>query len=209
MLMEQARNDIIEYSLAMVRDQLTLGTSGNISVRDGDSIAITPSGVDYAALIPEMITIIDLEGNHVEGDLRPSSEVPMHQLIYHETDATAVIHTHPLYGTALGLVADETPKVHYMLGPCGGGVRVAEYATFGTSQLAENVKAAMTGRSAVLLRNHGAVCWGSSLKDAYNKAIYLEWCCRLWLTAKGVGEPRLLSDADFSEALSKMNGYGK
>ena len=96
-----------------------MGTSGNVSLREGDRIAITPSGADYGKLTPGMITILDLEGNVVEGEWSPSSEVEMHLLIYRETDAAAVLHTHPLYATALGLVADETPKVHYMLGLCG------------------------------------------------------------------------------------------
>lgn len=209
MLLEEIRQEIIDYCLAMVKDQLTLGTSGNISVRQGDLIAITPSGVDYAELTPEMITIINLSGEKVEGDLKPSSEVPMHLLIYQETDAQAVIHTHPLYGTALGLLVDETPLVHYMLAPCGGPVRVADYAVFGGEQLAANVKAAMSGRSAVLLRNHGATCWADTLKAAYSKAIYLEWCCRLWITAKGAGEPRLLTADQFDEVLGKISSYGQ
>lgn len=209
MLMEQARQDIIDYCLRMTADELTLGTSGNISVRDGDQMAITPSGVDYDKLSPEMICVLDMQGRLVEGDLKPSTEVPMHQLIYDQTDATAVIHTHPLYGTALGLIADETPVVHYMLASCGGPVRVAEYATFGSAELASNVRMAMTDRTAVLLRNHGATCWGTSLKDAYTKASYLEWCCKLYLTAAQVGRPRFLNADQFDEVLAKLGQYGK
>lgn len=209
MLLKQSRQDIIDYCLAMVRDELTLGTSGNISIRQDDLVAITPSGVDYDVLTPEMITVIDMDGKHVEGDMKPSSEVPMHLLIYRETSAKAVIHTHPLYGTALGLLVDETPLAHYMLAPCGGPVRVADYATFGSDRLAANVKAAMEGRSAVLLRNHGATCWADTLQAAYSKATYLEWCCRLWLTAKSAGEPRLLTSEEFDEVMAKIGSYGQ
>lgn len=209
MLMASARADVIEYAQAMVRHALTVGTSGNVSVREGDLLAITPSGVDYAKLTPEMITVIDLDGNQVAGDWVPSTEVPMHLLIYRETEASAVMHTHPLYGTALGLVADETPKVHYMLGLCGGAVRVADYAAFGTQQLAENMRRAMADRTAVLLRNHGATCWGATLAETFTKALYLEWCCQLWLTANLAGRPKVIPDEAFDEAQGRMATYGK
>ena len=209
MLMEDSRTEVINYAKAMARYPLTVGTSGNVSLREGDRIAITPSGADYGKLTPGMITILDLKGNVVEGEWSPSSEVEMHLLIYRETDAAAVLHTHPLYATALGLVADETPKVHYMLGLCGGPVRVADYATFGTRELAENMRAAMADRSAVLLRNHGATCWGRTLEEAFTKTLYLEWCCHLWLVAKSAGNPRLIPDDAFSDALVRIGEYGE
>lgn len=209
MWMQEQRQAVIDYSRQMVNDELTLGTSGNVSLRSGDHIAITPTGIAYDQLTPDMIPVIDTKGRQKAGDLAPSSEVPMHTMIYQAQDTQAVVHTHPLYGTALGLVADETPRVHYMLALCGGPVRVAEYATYGSAELAENIRQAMVDRSAVLLRNHGATSWGQTLADAYRKALYLEWCCRLWVTARGVGEPSLLSEAQFAEALAHIKDYGK
>ena len=124
MLYEKERQAIIDTCLDMVRDRLTLGTSGNVSVRIDDHVCITPSGFDYDRLTPADITVMDLEGTIVEGNPKPSSEVPMHLLVYRETDAEAVIHTHPRYGTVVGTLVDETPLIHYMLAPCGGPVRV-------------------------------------------------------------------------------------
>lgn len=207
--MQQARQAVIDYSRQMVRDELTLGTSGNISIRHGNHMAITPTGMPYEELMPEMVPIIDLQGQRIDGKLRPSSEVPMHTMIYEQTETQAVVHTHPLYGTALGLVADETPRMHYMLALCGGPVRVAEYATYGSAELAENVKAAITGRTAVLLRNHGATTWGDTLAAAYQKALYLEWCCRLWITARSVGQPSLISSEQFAEVMAHIDNYGR
>ncbi|MEO7125424.1 MAG: class II aldolase/adducin family protein, partial [Nakamurella sp.] len=209
MLLQAARLSVIDYSRAMVRDGLTVGTSGNVSAREGQHIAITPTGVAYDELTPDMITVIDMDGNRVDGSLKPSSEVPMHLLVYRETDARAVVHTHPLYATALGLIADETPLVHYTLAMCGGPVRVAPYATYGTPELAEKVRAAMAGRSAVLLRNHGATSWGASLNDAYTKSVYLEWTCRLWFVARSVGDPHLLNAMEFRDAADKIADYGR
>lgn len=211
MLYEKERQAIIDICLDMVRDRLTLGTSGNVSVRIGDHVCITPSGFDYDKLTPADITVIDLDGNLVEGNPKPSSEVPMHLLVYHETDAKAVIHTHPRYGTVVGTLVDETPMIHYMLAPCGGAVRVAKYARFGSDELAENVRTAMVGRSAVLLENHGATCWGTSLADAYNKCAYLEWVCEVWVKAKALGDPHLLSAEQFDEVVDEISrsGYGR
>lgn len=207
---EKERQAIIDTCLDMVRDRLTLGTSGNVSVRIGDHVCITPSGFDYDRLTPADITVMDLEGTIVEGNPKPSSEVPMHLLVYRETDAEAVIHTHPRYGTVVGTLVDETPLIHYMLAPCGGPVRVAKYARFGSEELADNVRTAMAGRSAVLLENHGATCWGASLADAYNKCAYLKWVCEVWVKAKSLGQPHLLSTAEFDEVMREIyhSGYG-
>jgi L-fuculose-phosphate aldolase len=209
MLMEVLRQEIVEYSQALLRDKLSVGTSGNISVRDGDLIAITPSGVDYDSLTAELITVIDLNGNQVDGPARASTEVPMHLLIYRKAGARAVVHSHPLYATALGLVLNQTPLTHYMLAVCGGPVRVVPYARFGSDELAAKVEAAMHGRNAVLLRNHGATTWGDSLKSAYTAALYLEWTCKLYCTAKALGTPELLSAEEVDAVKEELAWYGR
>lgn len=209
MRLEKERAEIIAYCLKMLADDLTVSTSGNISVRVDDLVAITPSGVDYDSLDPQDICVIDLDGNVVEGTRTPSTEVPLHLLVYRETDAKAVIHTHPVYSTVVGTLVDETPVIHYMLSIHGGPVRVAPYATFGTQELADNVKSAMRDRSAVLMRNHGAVCWGDNLHTAFNRATYLEWVCKCWIIAKGVGEPSLLDGVQLQTVIDKLGSYGK
>ena len=130
MQLPEERAALVEYCLRMQADDLTVGTSGNLSVRSGHLIAITPSGVVYDDLTPEAICVIDLDGNVVEADLDPSSEVPMHTSVYRATDAGAVVHSHPMYCTALSVTLDEVPPVHYMLALLGGPVRVAPYARF-------------------------------------------------------------------------------
>jgi len=193
MLLEAERTQIIECCRKMTVDELTVGTSGNVSVRVGDLVAISPSGIDYDVLTPELIVVTDLEGNVVDGTKRPSTELPMHLLVYSQTDAQAVVHTHPVYSTAVGTICDETPAIHYMLSLHGGSVRVAPYAPFGSEELAHHVATAMKDRSAVLMQNHGAVCYGEDLHSAYNRALYLEWVCKVWIIASGVGNPHLLS----------------
>jgi len=106
MQLPDERAELVEYCLRMQADDLTVGTSGNLSVRSGDLIAITPSGVVYDDLTPEAICVIDLNGNVVEADLEPSSEVPMHTSVYRATDARAVVHSHPMYCTTLSVTMD-------------------------------------------------------------------------------------------------------
>lgn len=209
MRMQREREAIIEACLRMEADDLTVGTSGNVSIRDGDVVAITPSGVPYRDLTPADVVLIDLDGTVVEGDLKPSSEVPMHTVVYRETDATAVVHTHPIHATTVGLLVDELPAVHYMLTILGGPVRVTPYRPFATRELAEASAEVLRDRGGVILGNHGATTIGSDLDEAYTRSEYLEWCARLWCTASGIGTPRLLSDEQMEAAVRNLSSYGQ
>lgn len=208
MLLAAERASVVEYCLRMQRDGLTVGTSGNISVRVGELVAITPSGVPYDELTPAAVCVTDLAGVPVEPGPAPSTELPMHTAVYRATDATAVVHTHPLYATALSVLVDELPAVHYMVALLGGPVRVAPYATFGTEELARAGVAAMAGRSAVLLRNHGATTRGDGLERAYTRSVYLEWLCRLYHQARLLGEPTLLPAEEIDAVAARLEGYG-
>jgi len=209
MLMQKERELIIEYCLRMLKDGLTVATSGNVSVRVGENIAITPSGVDYEALVPEDICVITLDGRHVDGPDSPSSEVPMHTAVYKFTDALAVVHTHPVYATVVGTLVEEIPAIHYMLALLGGPVRVAPYAQFGTEKLARNCIVAMKDRYGVLLQNHGATTYGETLAKAYSRSVYLEWVCRIYCEARTLGEPRLLTAAEYRAVAGAASTYGQ
>lgn len=209
MLMQKERELIVECCLRMLKDELTVGTSGNVSVRVGENIAITPSGVDYGALVPEDICVITLDGDHVDGPDNPSTEVPMHTVVYKFTDALAVVHTHPVYATVVGTLLHEVPQIHYLLALLGGPVRVAPYAPFGTEKLARNCIVAMKDRYGVLLQNHGATTYGETLAKAYSRSIYLEWLCRIYCEAKALGEPRLLTAAELDAAAGPLSTYGR
>ncbi|AOG28004.1 class II aldolase/adducin family protein [Cutibacterium avidum] len=206
MLHKNERQQVIDYCLRMTDDGLTLGTSGNISQRVDDHVVITPSSIPYDELTPDSICVLDMAGNVIEGDLKPSTEVPFHELIYSRTDARAVIHTHPVFGTVVGTLCDELPLIHYMLALHGGPVRVANYARFGTQELADSIATAMVDRKAVLLRNHGAACWDDTLASAYNLCQYLEWVCKVWVIARAAGNPSLLSPEQFDEAMVEITG---
>jgi L-fuculose-phosphate aldolase len=194
-----------------VSDGLVVGTSGNVSVRVGDTVLVTPSGVPYDRLTPDDITGVALDGRQVLGTLVPTSELPMHLAVHTTTDARAVVHTHAVHATAVSTLVPELPAIHYMAGALGGPVRVAPYATYGTEELAENMLHALADRSGCLLRNHGTITYGATLDQAYDRTAQLEWMCRLWLMASSVPglTPALLSPEQLAEAGERLRGYGQ
>ncbi len=209
LLLAAERELVCAFGRRMVADRLVVGTSGNISVRRGDLVALTPSGVDYAELVPASITVLDLAGTRVDGDLAPTSETPLHLELYRRAAGrNAVVHTHAPHATAVGTLVDEVPPIHYLLAIFGGCVRVAPYATFGSPELASAAAEALAGRHGCLLANHGAVTVGGTLAAAYDRAVQLEWLCQVWLTATTAGRPALLGADEIAEAGRAMRGYG-
>lgn len=206
-----AWDELVVTARRTVSDGLVVGTSGNVSVRVGDIVLVTPSGVRYDRLTPDDTVGVDLDGRQVLGTLLPTSELPMHLAVYRSTDAHAVVHTHAVHATAVSTLVPELPSVHYMSGALGGPVRVAPYATYGTEELAENMLHALADRSACLLQNHGTIAYGNSLDQAFDRTAQLEWMCRLWLTASSVPglSPTLLSGEQVAEAGERLRGYGQ
>lgn len=206
MLLQTARSQVVEYARRLIPDGLSVGTSGNISSREDDLIAITPSRMDYAEMNAEHVCVIDLAGRVIDGALPPSSEVPLHLALYRDKAVKGIVHTHPTYATTVSTVLTELPSIHYMLARLGGPVRVAPYATYGSWALAQNVAAAIEGRSAAIMANHGAVTVGASLAAAYVRSIILEWVCRLYAQARMLGEPAILSQSQLDAAWTRMSG---
>ncbi|MFK8911892.1 class II aldolase/adducin family protein [Streptomyces sp. YS-3] len=203
--------ELIATARRTADEGLVVGTSGNVSVRVGDLVLVTPSGVPYERLGPGDTVTVDLTGRQLTGTLRPTSELPMHLAVYRHTDARAVVHTHAVHATAVSTLVTELPPVHYMTATLGGPVRVAPYALYGTEELAANMLRALDGRTGCLLQNHGTVTYGATLSQAYDRTAQLEWMCRLWLAASSVPgrTPSLLSAADLGRAAEQFRGYGQ
>ncbi|MBU7599711.1 class II aldolase/adducin family protein [Streptomyces sp. P38-E01] len=202
---------VVDTALRTVRDGLVVGTSGNVSLRVGDAVLVTPSGVPYDRLGPGDLCAVDLAGRRLAGELRPTSELPLHLAVHRRTTtAAAVVHTHALHATAVSTLVDELPAVHYQLATLGGPVRVAPYARYGSAELAAATLAALEGREACLLRNHGTVVLGADLDQAFERTAQLEWMCRLWLTAHSVHGlvPSLLTPAELADAAEALRDYG-
>jgi L-fuculose-phosphate aldolase len=193
--LEDERMQIAAASRRLANEGLVLGTAGNLSAGRDSLVAITPSGAELALLTPEQVSVVDLDGGLVEGELEPSSELGLHLGIYRRYETGAVVHTHAPMATALSCVLDELPCVHYQMLLLGGTVRVARYETFGTPALAEAVIEALEGRSAALMANHGAITHAASLDTAVELSLLLEWACTIYWRAAILGEPRALDEA--------------
>jgi L-fuculose-phosphate aldolase len=200
--MTDAIPELIATGRRMSEAGLVTGTAGNVSVRsaaDPDTILLSPTSVAYDAIAEADVCHMSLEaGEQVGGNGSPSSEWPMHRLVYQMTGAGAVVHTHSLHATAVSALLDELPAIHYYILMLGGDtVRVAPFEPFGSQELADAVATALAGRNSALLQNHGAISHGETLSQAYFRAEMLEWLCELYLTARSSGtEPRALSSAE-------------
>lgn len=192
---DDARAAVAEASRRLAAEGLLVGTAGNVSVRAGEHVAVTATGAELAAVTPAEVTVVDLTGSVVAGELEPTSEIDLHLGVYAHHDALAVVHTHAPEATALSCVLEELPCLHYQQLVLGGSVPVMPYATFGTPELAASVVDALTGRQAALMANHGSVATGASLDKAVENALLLEWLCGLYRRATAVGTPRPLDDA--------------
>ncbi|ARF71870.1 class II aldolase/adducin family protein [Streptomyces sp. NPDC012600] len=203
--------EVVATARRSAADGLVVGTSGNVSARVGDLVLVTPSGVPYDRLGPGDAVGVDLTGRQVIGELKPTSELPLHLAVYRETGAAAVVHTHAVHATAVSTLVAEVPLVHYAAALLGGPVRTAAYARYGTPELADAMLTALRDRTGCLLANHGTVTYGSTLDRAYERTAQLEWLCRLWLTASSVPglNPSLLSHAQLDEVTEALKGYGQ
>jgi L-fuculose-phosphate aldolase len=208
---EASRQRIAAAARRLADEGLVHGTAGNISERVDDLIAITPTGGEFASLSAGQVVVIDLEGEPVEGDLLPTSELALHLGVYRRYDAGAVVHTHAPFTTAVACVLDgELPVIHYQLLALGGPVRIAPYATFGTTELADATVKALEGRAAALMANHGAITYGPDLDTAVAQSTLLEWGCALYWRAAAIGPPRALDPHQQQEFINAVTerGYG-
>jgi L-fuculose-phosphate aldolase len=193
-MLEREREQVAAASQRLAAAGLVLGTAGNLSARDGKRVAITPTGATLAELEPEQVTVVDLNGEVLDGELEPTSELDLHLGVFRRYEPAAVVHTHAPMATALSCVLQELPVVHYQMLLLGGPVRVARYATFGTPELAESVIEALEGRTAALMANHGAIAYGADLDAAVEASLLLEWACTVYWRASMIGSPNVLDE---------------
>jgi L-fuculose-phosphate aldolase len=209
-MLERERERVATAARHLASEGLVVGTSGNVSERAGDRVAVTPTGAALRSVSAEDIAVVDLDGDVLSGDLEPTSELELHLGVYRRYDAGAVVHTHAPLATALSCVLDELPVVHYQMLLLGGPVRVAPYATFGSHELAELTLDALRDRSAALMANHGAIAYGPDLDFAVEQSHLLEWACTVYWHAAAIGTPRVLGDEQQMAVVGAVveRGYG-
>ncbi len=201
---------ILDATTKLAQLGLNRGTAGNISVRWDEGFLITPSGMPPNAMHPEDVVAMDMEGSPL-GRRRPSSEWRFHRDIYAARPETgAVVHCHPPFCVSLAVLHKPIPPYHYMVAKGGGrDIRCAPYATFGTQELSDYAVAALNGRKACLLANHGMIAVGPTLESAMALAIEVEELAEGYWRALQLGEPILLADDEMDLVLEKFASYGE
>ncbi|HXX84543.1 MAG TPA: class II aldolase/adducin family protein [Casimicrobiaceae bacterium] len=204
------RREIIAAALAMNELRINRGKSGNVSARIAGGFLVTPSGLAYESTKPEDIVAVSLKGN-ATGRRKPSSEWRFHRDIYTaRREVGGIVHAHSSFATTLACLGRGIPAFHYMIAIAGGSdIRCAPYATFGTQELSDHALAALDGRRACLLANHGMIAVGDSPKAALALAVEVEALAEQYWRALQIGEPNLLSEAEMARVLQKFKTYGQ
>ena len=208
--MKQAE-EIIKYAKMLNTENLSALRSGNISVRHNDGFLITPSGVKYSSLQIDDIVFVSLKGQFDEKKQKPSSEWKFHKDIYNsKREANAIVHSHSTNATAVSAHRKSIPAFHYMVALAGGNdIKCADYATFGTEELSNNIIRALENRKACLMSNHGQVAYEKSLDKAFELAQEIENICHQYINALKIGVPKILSDNEMNKILGQIKNYKK
>jgi L-fuculose-phosphate aldolase len=201
---------MLAASRRLVALGLNRGTSGNVGVRHGDGLLVTPSGVPADELTPAAMVELSMDGQ-VHGSGKPSSEWRIHRdLLAARPEIHAVVHTHSPFATSLACLGEDIPAVHYMIAMAGGdSLRCAPYALFGTQELSDHALAALTDRRACLLANHGLIALGHDLTTAVDLALEMETLCEITWRARQAGTPRILDGEEMQAVIERFKDYGR
>jgi L-fuculose-phosphate aldolase len=204
------RRGMVQAALELEARGLNRGTSGNVGVRCGDGLLVTPSGVPARALTPQAMVLLAASGD-VIGSGRPSSEWRFHRdILVSRPDLNAIVHVHSPFATTLACLGLEVPPFHYMIAAAGGAtIRCAPYALFGTQELSDHALAALQDRRACLLANHGMIAAGGDLDQAVALCVEVESLCEQYWRARQIAEPRHLSAAQMAEVMERFKTYGQ
>jgi L-fuculose-phosphate aldolase len=206
------RGEIVTGALELERLGLNHGSAGNLSLRFGEAVLVTPSGVPARELRPEMVALMPLadETGAFEGPLPPSSEWRFHLDVYRaRPDVNAVVHMHSTYATTLATLRRPIPAVHYMIAAFGGpSVPCVGYASYGTPELSRLVVEGLKDRDGVLLANHGAIVVGADMRRALWRAVELEALAQVYYLGSLAGAPVVLPDEEIWRTVERFKSYG-
>lgn len=203
------RKKIIKFSKLLNKTNLSPLRSGNISIRYKDGFLITPSGKKYESLNPRDILFVDLDGKWDKKLGKPSSEWRFHKDIYKfKSNANSIVHCHSKNALVLSCIRKKIPAFHYMVAVAGGiDIKCAKYATYGTSQLSNNILKALEDRTACLIENHGQVSFSYELPDAFELAQEVENLAEQYIECLRIGSPKILSKSQMNAVLAKVKNY--
>lgn len=212
-MLENQKLNVLEFSKKMLHRGLTRGSGGNISVLDAKSqlVVITGSGIDYESMTIDDMVVVDLSGKIIEGNARPSLELPMHLACYRKRpDIHAVVHTHSLFATTIACMGEPILPVSYLVGFSGDHqVNCTPFYPIGSDDLAENASEALVNKNTILLGNHGLISVGHSLKFAFAVAEEVEFAAELYYRTRLIGGGHMLSPEEIEPMISTAKGYVK
>ena len=206
----ELRQALIAHARKLTTSGLTRNTSGNLSHRVAGGFLVTPSGMDYDRLEPDDIVFVDFQGQ-AKGRRLPSSEWHFHrEILARRDEVSVVLHAHSPFATSIACLREGIPAFHYMVAVAGGAdIRCAPYATFGTEELSHHAVAALDGRKACLLANHGQIALGSDFAAAHKLAVEVETLAEMYWRTRQIGTPIILDAAEMAIVLEKFRSYGK
>ena len=213
-----AREALRSAALRLEEAGLNHNSSGNLGVRVGKGVLVTPTGIPASALMPEDGVLLDLDGTRLDGARLPTSEWQLHtEILRRRPDVMAIVHTHSPEATAAATLRRPVPAVHYVAArfatpdsTAPAGLPCAPYATYGTAELATNVADTLGEHGlASLMANHGAVVLADGLVTGVALALDLEWLCGVHRRALQQGEPIALDDAEIATVADRFTGYGQ
>ena len=218
--MENLKEEVIKFAQKLNSTNLSPLRSGNVSIKveqnNIEGFFITPSGIKYESLKETDIVFLELNKEYdflkiFNSGLNPSSEWRFHQDIYlKKKEAKAIVHAHSPHATAVSAHGKTIPAFHYMIALAGGDdIKCAEYGTFGTKELSQNIIKALEKRKACLMSNHGQITFGQNLKQAFELAEEVENICHQYINTIKLGEPKILSFAEMQKILEKIKNYKK
>lgn len=208
---QRLREELVATARRMSDLGLTPGMSGNVSVRTPRGLLVTPSGMPYGELVPDDAVEIALDGTIRPGQRTPTTEWQLHRdILGSRTDVQAIVHTHSLFCTTISTLRRSIPALHYMIVLAGADeIPCADYATFGSAELASNAIIALGGAQACLLANHGMVALGGTLPAALRLAAEVETLASQYWHAEQIGTPHILDRTELDKVREKFAAYGQ
>jgi len=207
---ENLRKQVVDTGLKMFHKDMTHGTSGNISCRvpEKEKMLITPSNIPYEEIKTKDIILVNFSGEAEEEGRNPSSETPFHLHIYkNREDVGGIVHSHSVYALAVAASKKTVPVfLDEMFSDIGGELVVANYALPGSEELANNILEKLGDKNAVLLANHGAVCCGKNLEQAFHLAETVEKICKVFILSSILSEVKSLpaEGVDYQRMMYEM-----
>ncbi len=212
-MFEKEKQEVIKAGIKLDKYGLIALSGGNVSVRmPSGEILVTPSGMIYEDMVPEDVLVVDLEGTILEGDRKPSVDTEALLYIFkHKPEVNAVIHTHQPYATAIGLVDDVfevslTTLANATMGP----VVVTPFSSAASIDMGIDTVKYIGDTLAVILRHHGVIAVGNSLKQALYACIYMEEAAKCYIAARSMTDtPRKLTAKQAKQAVDVFKFYGQ